>query len=702
MRSKNDHTTPEGATTGSPHEALLRRLEDALDRLATNAERDLMLWLCPPAAELRRLPAARGLLATSWDQVDRASGAEAGFLFFEEEGAVAVSVDSRVHLHLAGHVDLRDGVAATLAKLVAVGVRPLALHTVIHCSLPQSDAARAGLQAAVEGLSTYARQAGVATLGAELCFDAEYRDALLVDSVAIGWCDRAAFSVEAHTPAHGDRLIAVAGEQLDRVRAELVEAQFPFLALPTSSDVPLRAVIAAIGEHGLRLTPHTADPAHPDQALDRFRPDPTRSILLVLPADVVERAGHVAARHKALVAELGTITTAPMIAVGPEGSAATVLPCAAVREKLEIPSTWTEPEDSGPGRELTLEELPEPEDYDDTLRRMLRSPNLASRGALYERFDSFAGAATILHPGPGGGTTAIRTPMAGRGVAVATTGNPRFAALDPYVGFCIAVCEGVRRLGACGATPRAVVGGTSFGASHDPEVVHRAEQGLSGLRDAALAFALPCLALTTSPAGPDDHGATPVTPGLSFLGTLDGVPLTPWFKDEGDVVLLLGRSREEVAGSEYAAWIHGALDGNPPWVDFEAERSLSRVLSSSIEAGLLKSARIVGSGGLALAVVGACCATPAGVPARGARIVIDEGMRPDAWLFAESQARAIVSVPREHVAAVRDRADDAELPFAQIGEVSSGVLEFGELIGLTLDELLDIWNGALAERLGKI
>lgn len=691
----------EGPEAGSPREALLQRLEDILERPATRAETDLMLWLCPPAAELRRLSASRGLLAAPWERVDRASGAEAGFLFFEEEDAVAVSVDSRVHVDLATRVDLRDGVAATLAKLVAVGVRPLALHTVIHCALPQSDAARAGLEAAVEGVSAYARTAGVATLGAEICFDSEYRQTLLVDSVAIGWSDPASFSVEAHAPVPGDRLVAIAGAKLDRVRADLVAAELPFLALPTSSDVPLRAVIAAIGDYGLRLTPEKADAAHPDQSLEDFRPDPTRSILLVLPEEFVDEAGHLAARHSAFIKELGVITKDPTIEVRPPEGPAVGLPCEAVRERIESPATWTEPEDSGPGHELTLDDLPEPEDYEETLRRMLRAPNLASRQGFYERFDSFAGAATLLHPGPGGGTAAIRTP-AGRSVAVATSGNPRFAALDPYVGFCIAVCEGVRRLACCGATPRAVVGGTSFGASHDPEVVHRAEQGLSGLRDAALSFSLPCLALTTSPAGADDHGPTPVTPGLAFLGTLERAPLTPWFKDEGDVVVLLGRCREEVAGSEYAAWLHGAIDGNPPWVDFDAERGLQRVLSSSVADGLLKSARIVGGGGLALAVVGSCCATPEGVAVRGARIIVDEGMRPDAWLFAESQARAVVSLSRENLPTLRDRADEVELPFAQIGEVTSGVLEFGELIGLTLDELLDIWNGALAERLGRI
>lgn len=658
-----------------------------------------MLWLCPPAAELRRLSPARGLLATPWDGVERAPGAEVGFLSVGAEGLIAVSVDSRVHLD-PNRWDLRDGVAATLAKLVAVGVRPLALHAVVHCAEPETDGARHGLQAAVDGVSEYARSEGVATIGAELCFDPEYADALFVDWVAIGWCDAAETGVPARAPQVGDRLVAVGGHRLDLVRADLVAAGVPFLSLPTSSDVPLRAVVAAVGEFGLELTPPDFDPAHPERALERLRPDPTRSILLLVPPDAVDRVGHLAAVRGALLAELGAVSKTPSITVGRDHAQATVLPAEAVREPLEIPSQRTEPDDSGPGDDVRLEDLPEPEDYDETFRRMLRAPNLASRQRLYERFDSFAGGSTVLHPGPGGGTAALRTPAAGRVVAVATSGNPRFTALDPYVGFCIAVCEGVRRLAACGAAARAVVGGTSFGASHDPSVRQRADQGLAGLRDAALAFSLPCLALTTSPAGPDDHGLTPVTPGLAFLGTLDGSLVTPWFKDEGDVVILLGRSREEVAGSEYAAYVHAAVDGNPPWVDFGAEKSLCRVLAQASAEGLLKSARIVGGGGLALAVVGSCCATPDGTPARGARIAVDGVSRPDAWMFAESQARAIVSVSREHLAPLRERADDAELPFAQIGEVSSGVLEFGELIGLTLDELLDIWNGALAERVG--
>ncbi len=681
---------------------LLARLEAALDRPASDAERALMLWFCPPAAELRRLPAARGLIATPWSDVERAPGAEVGFLSLGDGGDVAVSVDSRVHVDPAAFPDFREGVAAAFAKLVAVGVQPMALHVVVHGGLPENSAGREGLRSSLHALSAFLRGEGVATVGAELCLDPEYGETLVVDSVAIGWREPAIAAQAQRVPQAGDRLVAVAGSSLHRVRRDLLGAGIAFVALPTSSDVPLRAVIASIGDLGLDLRPAAHDRAHPEAALERIRPDPTRSILLIVPESEVERVAQTAAVHGAMLASLGAISASPHITVGTDAAQQTCLPAVAVREPLDIPGEHTEPDDSGPGDDLRLDDLPEPEDYEEALRRMLRAPNLASRKAFYERFDTWSGGATVLHPDAGSGVAALRTPGTGRVVAVATSGNPRFTALDPYVGFCIAVCEGVRRLATRGARHRALVGGTSFGASHDPQMRRRAEQGLAGLRDAALAFALPCLALTTSPAGPDEHPATPVTPGLALLGTLDQAPVTPWFKEDGDVIVLLGRSREEVAGSEYAAYYHASVAGNPPWVDFGAERALCRVLTQAAADRLLQSARNVGPGGLALSVVHACCSTPARVPVRGARLIIDEGMRPDAWLFAESQARAVVSVSRKNAAALHELAQDAEVPFLQIGEVAGRVLEFGSLIGLTLDELLDIWNGALAERLGGI
>ncbi len=665
-----------------------------------------MLWLCPPTAELRRLPAARGLLATAWHSVSRAPGAEAGWLSLDaaQEGLapaeVAVSVDSRVYPDAADFPDLGEGISAALAKLLAIGVQPAALHVVIHADTPQGTAARDGLRAAIESLSARAREREVATLGAEICLDPEYGETLLVDTVALGWRGSGDRADSSRVPSVGDSLLAIAGQDLFGIRSELSRAAVSFAGIPTSSDVPLRAVIAAIGELGLELGPAAIDPDHPEAGLERMRPNPTRSFLVVASQEDVPRISQIAVTRGAMVAELGRVTADSTISVVDGGGGAVRLPASAVREPLVVPSEYPEPDEAEALADLRLEDLPEPEDYEEAFRRMMRAPKLASRKMLYERFDSWFGGATVLHPGAGSGVAALRDPHSGSLIAVATSGNPRFCALDPYVGFCIAVCEGVRRLATRGARPAALVGGASFGAGQDPGVAQRGEQGLAGLRDAAQAFSLPCLALTTSPAGPDEHPPTPVTPGLALLGRLSGSPVTQWFKQEGHAIVLLGRSREEIAGSEYAAWIHGTEGGSPPWVDFGAERAVSDALTEAIDRNLLKSARNVGPGGLAFAILNACCSTPASQAPMGARILVDEGIRPDAWLFAESQARVVVSVARENLAELREIAQERELPFLEVGEVGGRLLEFGTLVGLPLDEVLDIWNGALAERLG--
>lgn len=665
-----------------------------------------MLWLCPPTAELRRLPAARGLLATPWPSLGRAPGAEAGWLSLgtADDGRmpaeVAVSVDSRFYPDAADFPDLGDGVSAALAKLLAIGVQPAALHVVLHADTPRGTAAREGMRAAIESLSARAREREVATLGAEICLDPEYGETLLVDTVALGWRWAGEATGASRVPAAGDCLLAIAGQDLLGVRSELCKADLSFVALPTSSDVPLRAVIAAIGDLGLELGPAAIDPGHPEAGLERMRPNPGRSFLVLASQEDVPTVSQIAVARGAMIAELGRVTRESVISVVDHEGAAVQLPASAVREPLVVPNAYPEPDEAEALADLRLEDLPEPEDYEETFRRMMRAPKLGSHRKLYERFDSWFGNATVLHPGAGSGVAALRDPHSGSLIAVATSGNPRFCALDPYVGFCIAVCEGVRRLATRGARPAALVGGASFGAGQDPGVAQRGEQGLAGLRDAAQAFSLPCLALTTSPAGPDEHPPTPVTPGLALLGRLAGSPVTQWFKEEGDAIVLMGRSREEIAGSEYAAWIHGTEGGSPPWVDFGAERAVSNALTEAIDRNLLRSARNVGPGGLAFAVLNACCSTPATRPPMGARILVDEGIRPDAWLFAESQARVIVSVARENLAELREIAQERELPFLEVGEVGGRLLEFGTLIGMPLDEVFDIWNGALAERFG--
>jgi len=190
----------------------------------------------------------------------------------------------------------------------------------------------------------------------------------------------------------------------------------------------------------------------------------------------------------------------------------------------------------------------------------------------------------------------------------------------------------------------------------------------------------------------------PPTPTISMVGLLDDVELhlTPWWKAEGDVIVLLGRTREELGASEYLAVIHGTVRGAPPWIDVEAERRLHRVCLAGAQERLFRSLHDVGAGGLAVALA-ECCFHGPGL---GARVDLEEGMRTDALLFGESQSRMLGSLRRRHLGRLRDLARREDVPLTVLGEVRGRSLVIGDVIDLPLEPARERWRRALERRLG--
>jgi len=190
----------------------------------------------------------------------------------------------------------------------------------------------------------------------------------------------------------------------------------------------------------------------------------------------------------------------------------------------------------------------------------------------------------------------------------------------------------------------------------------------------------------------------PPTPMIAMVALLDDVDLhvTPWWKAEGDVILLLGRTREELGGSEYLAVVHGHVRGTPPWIDLEAERRLHRLVLAAAQERLLRSAHDVAEGGVAVAL--AECAF--GGPRLGVRVAIERDMRTDALLFGESQSRVLISVRRKHLGRLRDLARRDDVPTTVLGEVRGQRIVVDDLIDVPVEAARERWRRALERRLG--
>jgi phosphoribosylformylglycinamidine synthase len=418
---------------------------------------------------------------------------------------------------------------------------------------------------------------------------------------------------------------------------------------------------------------------------------------------LVAKAGHEAevqavfARWDLEAAVIGRLTDDGIFRARWRGQEVCALPVAALTEAAPVyRRPAEEPARLEELQRFDLAEISEPADATHTLLTLLESPNLCARDWVFRQYDQLVGGNTVVRPGAD--AAVVRVEGTSRALALTVDCNSRWCFLDPYLGAVLAVAEAARNLVATGARPLAVSDCLNYGNPERPEVMWEFQQGVQGIRDACLALGTPVVSGNVSFYNETEGRNIPPTPMIAMVGLLDDVEahITPWWKAEGDVIVLLGRTREELGGSEYLALVHGLVRGAPPWIDLEAEKRLHRVCLAAAQERLFRSAHDVGEGGLAVAL--AECSF--GGPALGVRVSLERGMRTDALLFAESQSRMLVSLRRRHLGRLRELAQREDVPYTVLGDVRGRNLVIGDLVDLPLEPARERWRRALERHLG--
>jgi phosphoribosylformylglycinamidine synthase II len=331
-----------------------------------------------------------------------------------------------------------------------------------------------------------------------------------------------------------------------------------------------------------------------------------------------------------------------------------------------------------------------------TLLRLAGSANLADKSWVTDQYDRYVMGNTVLAQPDNAGVLRLDDSTL-RGIAIATDGNGRYTRLDPYAGAQLALAEAYRNVAATGARPLAVTNCLNFGSPEDPGVMWQFAEAVRGLADGCLILGTPVTGGNVSFYNQTGTTAIHPTPVIGVLGVIDDVTrrIPHGFRTDGALVYLLGDTRDEFGGSEWAHAIHGFLGGLPPRVDFARERLLADVLIDASGDGLIDSAHDLSEGGLAQALVEACLRRDA-----GARITLPDGADPFVSLFSESTGRAIVSVPRADEAAFTDLCASRGLPAQRIGMIDLLVpeLDVQGQFRVPLRELRDVWSSTLPGR----
>ena len=341
-----------------------------------------------------------------------------------------------------------------------------------------------------------------------------------------------------------------------------------------------------------------------------------------------------------------------------------------------------------------------------TLRTLIASPNLASKGWITDQYDRYVGGNTALAMPDDAGVLRIDE-TTGRGVAISTDANGRYTKLDPRAGAQLALSEAYRNVATAGAVPLAITDCLNFGSPEDPGPMWQLVEAIGGLAEACETLEVPVtggnvsLYNSTGEPGLIDSAIHP-TPVVGVLGVFEDVArrVPSGWQGEDQSVLLLGTTREELSGSAWADVVHQHLGGMPPQVDLEAERSLAQVLIGSAEAGLATAAHDLSEGGLAQALVEAVTRFGTGARIELAGLLERDGVDLTTALFSESQARAVVAVPAEREEQLTALAAEHGVPVLRLGTTGGDALALEGVGDFSVAELRDLREGTLPRYFG--
>ena len=324
--------------------------------------------------------------------------------------------------------------------------------------------------------------------------------------------------------------------------------------------------------------------------------------------------------------------------------------------------------------------LPVPADLRAVAELLVSLPNIASKKWVAEQYDATVGSANASINAPSDAAVVLikGSPKA---IAMTTDCNSRYVFADPYQGTMIAVAEAARNIVCTGGKPLGVTNCLNFGNPYDPEVYYQFVESIRGLGEACRKFETPVTGGNVSFYNQSPDGPVYPTPTIGMVGVIDKMAnrMTLHFKHEGDIVFLLGHSRNDLHSSEYLHKIRAVAYSPAPYFNLEEEWAMQQKLARIIEQRLVESAHDISEGGLFVALLESSFPQMLGFEA----VCPDPSLRKDAFWFGESQSRVVVSVSPEKLLEFLSSVDG--LPCAQLGKVQGAdVLIDGQNWGLVL------------------
>ncbi|SIN59548.1 phosphoribosylformylglycinamidine synthase subunit II [Parasphingorhabdus marina DSM 22363] len=657
-------------------------------------------------------------LPTTGPQVICGPGENAGVIDIGDGQAAIFKMESHNHpSYIEPYQGAATGVGGILRDVFTMGARPVANLNALRFGRPEHPKMKHLVKGVVAGIGGYGNCVGVPTVGGETNFHEAYDGNIIVNAMTVGVADANKIFYSAASGVgnpivyvgsktgrdgiHGATMASAEFDDDSDEKRPTVQVGDPFtekLLIEACLELMASDAIVAIQDMGAAgLTSSSVEMATNGEvgiildmdkvpcretgmtAYEMMLSESQERMLMVLKPGREEMAEAIFRKWELDFAVIGEVTDSRRMVLTHKGETVCDIPLGPLADDAPLYDRphLTQDEYKAHVAITELGDIPESTDIGADLLKMMASPALASRRWIWEQYDSQVGADTCQRSG--GDAAVVRVHGTNKGLAITTDCTPRYCKADPVEGGKQAIAEAWRNLTAVGAKPLATTDCMNFGNPEKPHIMAQFVGCIEGMAEACEALDMPIVSgnvsLYNETTGADgvSHAILP-TPAIGAVGLIEDLDkmMTIGFKDEGDILLVIGEPDNHLGQSVWLRQIHGQENGNPPKVDLATEKKNGDFVRELVASGRVNAVHDISDGGLAVAV-----AEMALNGDRGAHLYNNPGSISDeVRLFGEGQGRYVVSLSSEdEVDAVQTLAKERDVPAHVAGIVAGDSLE---------------------------
>lgn len=671
------------------------------------------------------------LLPSIGPSVISEKGLDSGVLDVGNGYVVTVHIESHNHPSaVEPYGGAATGVGGVIRDILSAGTRPIAILDGLRFGNIEKDShARWLFKNTVTGIADYGNCIGIPTVAGEVEFDDSYSNYAIVDVAAIGFGKKD--RLIKNRAKKGDLVILVGGptgrdgiggsqfasDSLESENRSAVQIPDPFIEkliieavlearshkiIKAMKDLGGGGLSCAISETadnlgiGIEIDVKKVHTREPDMNEDEIMISESQErMLLIVSKPNLKKLENICKKFRVKYSVIGKVTSNQTMRIK-KGN----LPCANLPAYVVANAPLLDRPAIKPKYLASIKDdknFKMPDDLSNTLLRLLCSPNVASKNWVYGQYDHEVGIRTVVKPGYD--ATVLRLDNE-KYLAAKIDGNPKHCYLNPRQGAIGCFEEACRNVICTGARPIGMVDHLQFGNPEDPEIFWTFLESIKGIANFAKEFGIPCVGGKVSFYNETPKGPIKPTPIIGVLGLIEKKPLKPQQLTKGGLLFIIGKTKDELGGSEYFEYIHNFIGGKCPTVDYNTSKKNMDAVLTLVKKRVVKSVHDLSKGGLAVAVSELCLQNKIGCKVSLEKVPSDN-LPTDKLLFSETHSRYLLVIEKENLKKIQSFLDRKKITYSMIGTFGGDQINFlngyKNVVKLMVDKTQQSWLKSLGE-----